>query len=137
MNTHLLAGTVLLGLAASPAMAQWPKAVDARLTREYNRCQNSGDAARGVTPAMNACYTQEIDRQDARLNQAYVMVMKRLPARRKAALRASERAWIGKRNAECKAAADSYDGGTGASLEYNGCYLRHTIERTLWLEKYR
>lgn len=130
---------ILIAALGTPlaAQAQWPKSVEARLTRQYDRCMATGDAARGQTVAMKECNGAEIERQDARLNQAYVMVMKRLSAPRKAALRQSERAWIKARDRKCLAAAAVYQGGTAAGLEYQGCYLRETIARTLWLERYR
>lgn len=121
---------------AAPAAAQWPAAVERRLTRTYTDCMTGGAAARGQTLAMNDCTAAEIERQDARLNQAYVTVMKRLPAKRKAALRNSERQWIARRDRTCRAAAARFGGGTGAGLEYGQCMLRETIARTLWLEDY-
>lgn len=129
---------ILVAALALPAtaQAQWPKAVEARLTRQYDDCMASGAAAQGQTLAMNVCQSEEIERQDARLNQAYVMVMKRLSPKRKATLRQSERAWIARRDKGCMAAARTYEGGTAAGLEYQGCYLRETIARTLWLERY-
>ncbi len=122
---------------ATPAAAQWKPAVEARITPAYKDCMAGDDAARGVTPAMTACTHAEVERQDARLNQAYVMVMKRLPATRRPALRTSQRQWIKRRDANCQKAAAAMEGGTGASLEFLGCMMRETIERTLWLEKYR
>lgn len=134
MKKLILIAALIVPLAAQ---AQWPKAVEARLTRQYQNCTASGAAAQGQTLAMKVCQGEEIERQDARLNQAYVMVMKRLSAKRKGALRQSERAWIRNRDRGCMAKAKAYEGGTAAGLEYQGCYLRETIERTLWLERYR
>lgn len=130
---------ILLAALAVPlaAQAQWPKPVEARLTAKYRSCMATGAAALGQTLAMTVCQSEEIERQDARLNQAYIMVMKRLPAKRKASLRRSERDWIRQRDRGCKAAAAAYQGGTAAGLELQGCVLRTTIERPLWLERYR
>jgi uncharacterized protein YecT (DUF1311 family) len=134
MKTSILLAALAMPLAAQ---AQWPKPVEARLTREYRDCMAGGAAAQGQTLAMKVCQSEEIERQDARLNQAYAMVMRRLSPKRKAALRRSERAWIARRDARCEAAARRYEGGTASGLEYQGCYLRETIARTLWLERYR
>ncbi|WP_119184567.1 lysozyme inhibitor LprI family protein [Sphingomonas turrisvirgatae] len=134
MKKLILLAALMVPVAAQ---AQWPKPVEARLTATYRQCMASGAAALGQTLAMNVCQSEELERQDARLNQAYVMVMKRLSPRRKASLRRSERAWIAQRDRSCKAAADRYAGGTAAPLEFQGCQLRMTIERTLWLERYR
>lgn len=141
MKKLILLTILSLPLAAqanpSDVPAQWPRAVDARLTPQYRTCMGSGAAAQGQTLAMKRCQVAEIERQDGRLNQAYMMVMKRLSPKRKAALRQSERAWIGKRDRICQAAAARYRGGSAAGIEAQACYLRETIARTLWLERYR
>jgi uncharacterized protein YecT (DUF1311 family) len=103
----------------------------------YNYCINNGDAGAGVTPAMGACISAEHDVQDARLNQAYKMVMQRLGTSKKARLRNSEKLWIKQRDKNCMKERDSYDGGTMASLVWGTCMIDATINRTMWLEKYK
>lgn len=106
-------------------------------SRAYESCMASGDAAQGITSGIMDCTGEEIDRQDARLNQAYVMVMRRLPPARKAALREAERRWIRARDARCRKQAASEGGGSLAGILYNECILGETVERRLWLERYR
>lgn len=124
-------------LAGSPLSAQTQSQIEKRLSRDYNECMATGDAAGGVTSAMMDCTGAEIDRQDARLNQAYVMVMRPLPAMKKAALRTLQRAWIKQRDARCTRAAKQDEGGTGAAMAYQGCILDETIKRTIFLENYK
>ena len=122
---------------AAPASAEWPAAVERRLTRSYTHCMANGAAGRGQTLAMNNCTSAEIARQDARLNQVYKAVMKRLGPKRKAALRTSERQWVARRDRTCRTAAEAFGDGSGAGLEHGQCILRETIARTIWLENHR
>lgn len=129
-----------LALAAGialPAAAQWPAPVERAISREYHDCMANTDAAIGVMPAMSECIGSELDRQDARLNQAYRMTMPRLSKARQTKLRTDQRGWIKRRDATCAAAADRFEGGTMAPLEHSQCALRETIARRLWLERYR
>lgn len=125
---------LLLMAAAAP---QTDAEVEKRYSAAFNTCLETGDAARGVTPAMAECIDAELDRQDARLNQAYKMVMGRLPQKRKTALRASQRKWIRTRDATCQRAYDAAGGGTASGLEKLGCLTSETIKRTMFLERYR
>lgn len=119
---------------ASPASAQAQSQIERRYTSEYHACM---DASEGVTVAMMDCNGAEIELQDARLNQAYVMVMRPLARAKKDALRALQRAWIKQRDAKCSRAADAERGGSLASVIYSGCILDETIKRTIFLENYR
>lgn len=130
----------IIVLAALPAALQAEpsrKAIEARYTEAYDTCLNTGDAAKGITPAMRACVSQELQRQDGRLNQAYVTVMKRLSNAKKSRLRTLQRAWIKSREKQCRAEADEYEGGTIAPQIYSGCLLDEAIIRTIWLENYK
>lgn len=124
----------LLMAAAAP---QTDAEVEKRYSAAFNTCIGTGDAARGVTPAMAECMGAELDRQDARLNQAYKMVMGRSPQKRKTALRTSQRKWIKTRDATCQQAYDAAGGGTASGLEKLGCLTSETIKRTIFLERYR
>ena len=131
---------VVLGAIAStcvpPAVAQTKKQVEARYSNTYNRCMNTGLAAQGVTSGIMDCSGSEIRRQDARLNQTYTQVMARSSPRQKTKLRASERAWITKRDTGCQQETAPLDGGTLAMILFSGCVLDETIRRTIWLESY-
>ena len=106
-------------LAASPAL---------------DRCLNSGEAARGVTPAMAACFADDYKRADGELNRAYGAAMQRLSKRRKATLRTSQRAWIKRRDATC-AAKLGPDKGTIQQLNYPNCLAKETRARTAWIKR--
>ena len=94
----LFSRTLLIAaLAATSASAQTQTQVEKRYTGGYSECM---DESGGVTVEMMNCIAAEIDVQDARLNQAYVMVMRLLPKPRKDTLRALQRTWIKQRDAK-------------------------------------
>lgn len=130
----LFSRTLLIAaLAATSASAQTQTQVEKRYTRGYSECM---DASGGVTVEMMNCSAAEIDIQDARLNQAYVMVMRPLAKPRKTTLRGLQRTWIKQRDAKCaRSIAD--EGGSMAGLIYSGCILDETIRRTIFLENFK
>jgi uncharacterized protein YecT (DUF1311 family) len=76
-----LSRTLLItAFITTSASAQTQTQIEKRYSRDYAQCM---DASGGVTADMMDCLGTEIDRQDARLNQAYVMVMRPLPKPRK------------------------------------------------------
>jgi uncharacterized protein YecT (DUF1311 family) len=105
--------------------------IDAEHSPEMDACLRSGDAARGVTPAMAACVNTELEAQDARLNTAYRAAMARLDGSGQARLRSEERAWIRQRDDGCRASAT---GGTIDRIQIPGCLLNETIRRRLALD---
>ena len=119
--------------AATSASAQTQTQVEKRYTGGYSECM---DESGGVTVEMMNCIAAEIDVQDARLNQAYVMVMRLLPKPRKDTLRALQRTWIKQRDAKCKREIAD-EGGSMVGLIYSGCILDETIKRTIFLENYK
>ena len=131
---------LLVAAMTVPLSAAWatPKsAVEKRYSAAYNSCMNSGDAAHGVTSGIMDCNGAEIDLQDARLNQAYKMVMSRLDDQQKTVLRTSERNWIKSRDAACKKSVGDEEGGTLGTVMYSNCILDETISRTIYLENHR
>ncbi len=106
--------------------------VEKEYSATYTRCLRTGDAARGVTPAMAGCINAELARQDKRLNAAYAGAMARLTPKARTDLRAVQRAWIKSRDAECDA---NLTGGTIDFIERPGCHLNLTIERAVELER--
>jgi uncharacterized protein YecT (DUF1311 family) len=128
-----ISGIVAALTAAVPTVAA-DTAVQKRYSRDYDRCMSKSD---GVTAAIMDCNGAEIDRQDARLNQAYKMVMNRLDALQKQSLRSSERQWIVSRDKTCQADMRDEEGGSLAAIIYSNCILNATIRRTMWLEAYR
>lgn len=124
---------LIAALAATSASAQTQSQVEKRQSPAYSECM---DGSEGVTAEMMDCIGAEIEVQDARLNQAYVMVMRPFPKLKKEKLRGLQRAWIKQRDANCqRAIAD--EGGSMAGLIYAGCILDKTIKRTIFLENYK
>lgn len=130
-----LAALAVLG--AGTAIAQTKNQVEARYTRDFRQCMSSGEAAGGVTAAMQDCTGLENGRQDARLNQTYQSTLMRLSPVEQSALRVSERGWITQRKRRCDQAAAVEEGGTLAAVIYSRCMLDETVKRTMWLEAYR
>ena len=135
MNTPTmgLISFLLLTIASAGQAIDHVSVVDKRKSADYKTCMASGDAASGVTSGILDCNGSEIDRQDAKLNQAYKMVMARLPQAKKMDLRSSERLWIVDRDRRCSRKQEEV-GGTLGSIVYSSCILDETIKRTIWLE---
>lgn len=114
-------------------------------------------AAAGETPAdctealstveMNNCAASEFEKADAELNRVYQdaladipkMAMDEPPFDAKSweeALRASQRAWIAFRDAECEDHVEKFwTGGSGATVEIIGCKTEKTEQRTKELKQ--
>jgi uncharacterized protein YecT (DUF1311 family) len=136
MRKIILSFAVMATTWVGPAHAKDSRtAITARYTKAYDECMNTGDAAQGITPAMRLCVSQELDRQDARLNRAYAIVIRRQNVKGKTKLRTLQRVWIKERDTQCRAEADEYEGGTIMPQVYTGCLVDETILRTIWLEK--
>lgn len=132
----LLPVAILFGI--SPALAAGKSPIERRYTATFDHCMASGAAAQGLTYAVRECLAAETRVQDARLNQAYKMVMARLPANRREGLRLSERNWIKARDAGCeKQSTEDGLGGDMAIEIQDQCVLDETIKRTIYLEQYR
>jgi uncharacterized protein YecT (DUF1311 family) len=87
----------------------------------------------GTTADMFECNGEELDRQDARLNDAYNKLMSKLSRDRKKALLKAQRAWIKFREANCDYWYDP-QGGTAARLNASGCSFTMTAARAKELE---
>ena len=129
----ILAAVCGLSAFSLAAEAQSRVSIERRYTSAYNQCLNGAY----TTLEMNMCFGAERERQDARLNQAYVMVMRPLAAAKKATLRTLQRAWIKQRDVKCERAGNEFAGGTMSTGAVLGCLIDETIKRTLYLENYR
>lgn len=126
----------LLGIGVGSTPVQAAGTGQSGESATYQRCMDTGDAARGVTVAIMDCLGAEISRQDAALNQAYKSAMLKLPQASRARLRASERDWIKRRDARCRSAGDEVEGGSLSGILYNQCLLDETLARTRWLKSH-
>lgn len=123
---------LLAALAAAPPVLARPIDPEKEYSPAYARCLDSGDAARGVTVAMAGCTNAELQKQDARLNRAYKAAMARRSKPQQASLRNAQRAWIKRRDAECR---KDLTGGTIDMLNIGGCHLSMTTVRAVELER--
>jgi uncharacterized protein YecT (DUF1311 family) len=71
--------------------------------------------------AARACSGQRLRDADTKLNQTYNALLKRFDATQQAMLRASEKAWLAYRDAQCKLAASGVDGGSAQPMVTANC----------------
>lgn len=115
----------LLAGSAGPA--------DEKLSREYEQCISTGEAAEGVQFAMQECIDREFGLQDALLNQTYKSKMASLPDDKKIILRGMQRQWIRDRDKRCEADGD----GSLDRFVSDQCLAIETKNRTLWIKNYK
>ncbi|AHE56294.1 hypothetical protein NX02_23395 [Sphingomonas sanxanigenens DSM 19645 = NX02] len=115
--------------AGGPELTQ--AQIEEQYSPAYDTCLATGDAAKGVTPAMAQCIADEIKVQDERLNAAYRSAMDKRDEAGKIALRDEERAWIKARDAECQGLAQ---GGSIDRIQIPSCVLDKTIRRRVKLQ---
>ncbi len=122
-------------LVAGCALALSPVASNSVSAGRIN-CTNAAS-----TFEMNRCAEDLLDAADTRLNATYKMALRTLPEMAgdapydakswERALRASQRAWLAYRDAECKNhSAMFWTGGTGATVDVLGCLTTKTKLRT-------
>lgn len=116
-------------VAGGPELTQ--EQIQEQYSPAYATCLETGDAAKGVTPAMAQCIADEIKVQDERLNAAYRSAMDKRDEAGKTALRDEERAWIKARDAKCNALAQ---GGSIDRIEIPSCTLSETVRRRVKLQ---
>lgn len=126
MNVRRITGAIgLLTLFPLGAIAQEP-ALD---------CENASS-----TNEINACVQREYEAADRVLNETYQKALASIPEMAgdppydpktwEQALRASQRAWIAFRDAECGAHVPMFwSGGSGATSEVISCEIEKTQER--------
>jgi uncharacterized protein YecT (DUF1311 family) len=95
-------------------------------SKEYSDCLDK--AVEGPWADMFECNGEELDRQDARLNDNYKKLMSKLSRDRKKPLLKAQRAWIKFREANCDYYFDR-DGGKAARLVASGCLVDMTATR--------
>lgn len=119
-------------MVAGPLAAEDDKAID---------CANAVS-----TYEMNACADKDFTAADADLNRVYAEALKAVPEMAsdppydakswEQALRASQRAWVAFRDAECQNhVAMFWTGGSGATADIIGCMEEKTKARTKELKE--
>jgi uncharacterized protein YecT (DUF1311 family) len=71
--------------------------------------------------AARQCSGQLLKDADKNLNDAYRTLLKRFDARQQAMLRASEKAWLAYRDAQCKMVASGVEGGSAQPMVTADC----------------
>ena len=104
---------------------------EASLSKDFRACM---DKSGGVTVDMRACIGAELARQDARLNNAYLQLQRKLEPAAWAKLKAAQRAWIPFRNANCEFAGAQQEGTLGPVV-IGDCHLQMTARRADELEQ--
>jgi uncharacterized protein YecT (DUF1311 family) len=99
------------------------------------------------TVEMNDCAGAEFEKADGELNRVYAKALAAVPELAtddppfdaktwEEALRASQRAWVAFRDAECEGhVAKFWGGGTGATVDIIGCKTEKTEQRTRELKQ--
>ena len=125
MTPLRFSAALLLALSASPVWAD-----------ERVDCENAS-----TTVEMNICSDEDFKAADAKLNATYKKVLAQIAASDlekpydraswDEALRASQRAWVAFRDADCKGAVPmEWSGGTGTTSAVLGCMTAKTETRT-------
>jgi len=90
-------------------------ATDDDLSKEYSVCMLRA-GSEGVTASLFECNGDELDRQDARLNDNYKMLMSKLSRNQKKVLLDGQRAWIILRKTNCELFYQHAGGPDGGSF---------------------
>lgn len=101
---------------------------------QFGACMNK---AEGVTSAMVECYNEELEKEDARLNNAYKNVMTAFSPENKQKVLTAQRLWIKFRDADCNLYY-TLSGGTMDLLNGADCTLSMTKKRAddlVWLSR--
>jgi uncharacterized protein YecT (DUF1311 family) len=106
---------------------------DKFVSPQYRACLDKTD---GATFPMRECMKADYERVERLLNAAYRQKLASLPPARRAALRASERAWQRRREPYC-ARYLSRGGGTAELLSFDTCMFDTTIHRTHFIRRFR
>ena len=84
----------------------------------------------GNQQEMNACAYRDYEAVDKVLNEKYKALMASLPPAQQKYLRQEQRAWLKKRDPQCKAEAKDSEGGSIWPLLFYGCLQAATERRT-------
>ena len=79
--------------------------------------------------AARACSGQRLKDADKKLNEAYRTLLKRFDTQQQTMLRASQRAWLGYRDAQCRMVASGVDGGSAQPMVTADCLGDLTLAR--------
>lgn len=112
-------------------MAHAARAEDEVTSPQLKRCL---DTSGTTTIGMNACLSDELARQDKRLNQVYQALMRKASATQAAELRTAQRAWLAYRDVTCGLFATFGEGGTIDQINVGSCEVDVLARRVKFLE---
>jgi len=126
----LAAAALVTAAGADGAPVDAPD-VQARYSESFTECTRDSMATADTV----FCIASEAKHQEPKLEQAYVMALKRATAKRKPAIRSAQVAWRKKAQADCDAAAAGEQYERIAEATRGQCMLDATIRRTIELER--
>ncbi|MFT3735062.1 MAG: lysozyme inhibitor LprI family protein [Rhodocyclaceae bacterium] len=91
----------------------------------------------GNQQEMNACAVRDYKQADQALNQEYGSLMARLAPEQQLQLRKAQRAWLKKRDPQCRKAVRDSEGGSIWQGEFYSCLEEVTINRTQQLKQWQ
>lgn len=109
LRAVVIAGVMASATAAMAAAPAAPKGV----SPAFHSCKESAQG----TIEHAACISEEITRQDQRLNRVYQQLQTRLDAPRKAQLVAAQRAWLSSRDLDGRLEEALYDNSQPGNLQ--------------------
>jgi uncharacterized protein YecT (DUF1311 family) len=130
----MLKAALAICIIVLPSIVTAQPDTDHYLSRAFTDCT---EKAAGNTSDIQNCQQAEQRRWEDQLNATYQQTIANLSSPRQATLRAEERAWIKRRDADCAAAGEGMEGNASYFLEIAGCRLNQTVRRTLYLRSYR
>lgn len=99
-----------------------------------DKCMDAVDLGYGKNGQFAACYAEELQRQDMRLNIAYKAAQGKAPAEARPALLKSQRAWIAFRDARCELER-ALNYAPNGEVNRVACLSSLTTEQATWLEE--
>lgn len=97
---------------------------------------SAGECAKAETQReIEACLQDALAKASKEVDDAYNRYLVSLPKEQRSLLKRAQDAWVHYRDANCKASAAVYSGGTMAPAELAGCKLDHTRDRLAELRR--
>lgn len=78
---------------------------------------------------LNLCFAKEAERADGKMKETYQHYLSILSGENRERLIAAQNAWLQYREAECKAVAGAYEGGSMEPMQSAACYLSLNTQR--------
>lgn len=136
MKKMFLAAGAIAATVAFPAYAQSWQEIEARYSRTYTACIDSGAAAKGDQMALAKCAEAELALQETAMATALAKAEASLQPDQASALKSSQRKWLDERKSKCDEEAQCVAGDGTQRMAHADCDLDETVRRVIWLERY-